>query len=461
MRIKRMHFGSWPAYSTLLSFFWLAGLASAQSMPSQTNNDDRSVQDRDDRRQEQARFDQFLDSHREIAEQLRKDPSLVNDPKFVKNHPPLQDYLKQHPGVSDALKDNPNAFMKQEDRYDRQEAYRDRDANQGELARFDQYLDRHRDTAEQLRKDPSLVNNKQYLKDHPDLQAYLQEHPGVRQQIQNDPNAFMQREERFDARTDNARDSERAARERDDRSMTKNATNQDAENRGDQDRDHDANRDRDANRQQLAQFDRFLDGHRETAEQLRKDPSLIDNRQFLKDHPALQSYLQEHPETREQVKQDPDAFMQQEARYDRREDDMTRQDRDREATNRGDRDAIDRDRDRHNNIERFDRDGQHNHAASFGQFLGEHSNIAQQLSKNPAMVKNRDYLQDHPELQSYLTAHPEVREELMANPQGFVKSAQQYNESQGTTGQGMKSPNATAPTTDPKPKPNDTKPPMQ
>ena len=38
-------------------------------------------------------------THREIAEQLRKDPSLVKNDEFVKNHPALQTYLQQHPEV--------------------------------------------------------------------------------------------------------------------------------------------------------------------------------------------------------------------------------------------------------------------------------------------------------------------------------------------------------------------------
>jgi hypothetical protein len=57
------------------------------------------------------------------------------------------------------------------------------------------------------------------------------------------------------------------------------------------------------------------DSHRETAEHLRRDPSLVDNQDFLAHHPALQTYLQDHPELRQQLKQDPNAFMQQEARY--------------------------------------------------------------------------------------------------------------------------------------------------
>ena len=73
------------------------------------------------------------------------------------------------------------------------------------------------------------------------------------------------------------------------------------------------------------------------------------------------------------------------------------------------------------------------------------------LSRDPSVVKDHDYVQNHAELNTYLTAHPEVRDELMANPQNFVKGAQQYsNNGTGTNG----APTTTNPaaTHDPKPK---------
>jgi hypothetical protein len=172
----------------------------------------------------------------------------------------------------------------------------------------------------------------------------------------------------------------------------------------------------DTSRQELAHFDQFLDGHREIAEQLRKNPSLVNDKEFVENHPALQTYLQQHPAIREEITENPNAFMQQEARYDHREASMNRD------TTRG-------------------------QFASFGEFLGGHSNIAQQLSKDPSLVKNQEYLENHPELQEYLKAHPEVRHELMANPQSFVKSSQEFSNS-NKSGQAVKSPTA-----DPKPKP--------
>ena len=155
-------------------------------------------------------------------------------------------------------------------------------------------------------------------------------------------------------------------------------------------------RDRDITRRELASFDRFLDSHHEIAEQVRKNPSLVDNQQFLKDHPALQAYVQQHPAVREELRENPNAFMTAENRYDRNED-ANRQDTDR------------------------DRDITRRH---FSEFLGAHSNIAKDLSKDPSLVNKDSYMREHPELQEYLNAHPEVKQQLMADPKAFLKSTQ-------------------------------------
>ena len=164
--------------------------------------------------------------------------------------------------------------------------------------------------------------------------------------------------------------------------------------------------DNDTTRQELANFDKFLDSHREIAEQLRKDPSLVDKQEFVKSHPALQSYLQEHPEVRAEIKENPNSFMQMEARYDHNENGM-------------------------------DRNRERRPFASFGGFLNSHANIAEQLSKDPSLVKNQEYMENHPELREYLNANPEVRQRLMANPQSFVRSTQQFSIGNKTVGTEM------------------------
>ena len=333
---------------------------------------DAGRQDRDADRRDVAKFDRFLDEHREIAQQVRKDPSLLDNRNFVQNHPALQTYLQENPGVRDQLRQDPNAFMRQEDAYDRDSNMRDRDAgrldrdaDRRDVAKFDRFLDGHREIAQQVRKDPSLLDNRNFVQNHPALQTYLQDNPGVRDQLSQDPNAFMRQEDAYD------RDSNM--------------------------RDRDAGRlDRDSDRRDVANFDRFLDGHREIAQQVRKDPSLLDNRSFVQNHPALQTYLQENPGVRDQLRQDPNAFMRQEDAYDR--DSNMR-----------------------------DRDPMHEHMADFGGFLHSHSDIQKDLSRNPSVVKDHDYVQNHAELEAYLNARPDLRAELMANPQGFVQGARQYN----------------------------------
>jgi hypothetical protein len=232
------------------------------------------------------------------------------------------------------------------------------DANRRQLTSFDKFLDGHPEIAEQVRKDPSLVDNQEFVQQHPDLRQYLQQHPEIRQELSQNPNGFMRQEDRFDRREDRGRD-------------------------------------RDVTRAELANMDRFLDSHPEIAEQLRKDPSLVDNKQFVQSHAPLQQFLADNPGVREEYTNNPNAFMRQEDRFDRRQD----QSRNPDVTA--------------------------GELSSFNEFLEDHNNISKELSKNPSLANNQEYLENHPELTDYLKAHPQVHEELSENPQAFIQSAQQ------------------------------------
>ncbi len=356
-----------PMLSVAAGVFLLATPMLAQSTAPQDN---RPVQS-ETPRSEVAGFDHFLDSHPEIAEQVRRNPSLLDDRDFVQDHPALRNYLEDNPGVRAQLRQDPNGFMHQENGFDRTENDRDRDSSRRDLAEFDRFLDSHPETAEPIRRNPSLVDDREFVQNHPALRNYLEDNPGVRAQLRQDPNGFMHQENGFD-RTENGRD-------------------------------------RDPSRRDLAEFNRFLDSHPETAEQIRRDPSLVENREFVQKHPALQTYLQDNPGLRDQMRQDPNAFLRQENRFD-------------DAANRRDRDPS------------------HEHLASFGEFLGGHTRIAQDVSKNPSLVKNQEYVENHRELNEYLNAHPEVRNEWAANPQGFVKGAQQFTNAPTNPGTGNNTP---------------------
>ena len=454
--IKKRHLFVRNAVAILAAtpLFWFAPSVNAQSS-SPSFQESRTSPNSDITRQELARFDQFLDNHQEIAQQLRRDPSLVNDQNYVQGHPELQTFLQDHPGVREEIKENPNYFMRQENRYDRREDARDDNNRRQELARFDQFLDSHREVSEQLRRDPSLVKNQQFVESHPALQSFLQEHPRVREDLTQNPDAFMRQEERYDRREDAARDDARRF------------NNQDNDVRQDRDRDADRDVDRRDNgrRAELAQFDRFLDTHRETAEQLRRDPSLVKNQQFLQNHPALQTFLERHQDIQQRVDQNPNAFMRQENRFDANEDARNRDfDRDdarrnnerddaraRDNNDRRDIDARDRDGDdirnrndnRQDNANRMDnngrqdaRSGNHGQVFSFDQFLDKHQEIAEQLRRDPSLAKNQQFISAHPALQAYLQDHQGVREQLYQDPNGFMQQEKTYQSRENGMGRG-------------------------
>jgi phage-related protein len=231
--------------------------------------------DNDITREELANMDRFLDSHPEIAEQLQKNPSLINNKEWLASHPQLVEFLQSHPGVREEFSENPAAFMRRENIFDRHEDARfgDRDITREELANMDRFLDSHPEIAEQLSKNPSLINNKEWLASHPQLVEFLQQHPGVREEFRENPVAFMRAEERFDRHED--------------------------ERFGDRDRDD----------RTPAAFGRFLNDHSVLAEELSKNPSLVNNKEWMARHPELQEFLQSHPGVTAELTKNPVAFM--------------------------------------------------------------------------------------------------------------------------------------------------------
>jgi hypothetical protein len=355
-------------------------------------------------------LDQFLDAHPEITRQLQSDPGLVNDPEYLRATPDLREYLDQHPELQNALRSDADLIRRQDlnqqqarnnfqdqsqPRNDDQAQARDNnndrngagqqndnrvaddDANrrQQDSAKIDQFLDDHPNIAKDLKNKPPLVNDDGYLKKHGELATFLRDNPDVRDECGRNPAYFEDRDLRAQMiRTDF------------NNGYRPDAMRPDARENA-----------------ELAQFNRFLDSHREIAEQLRKDPSLADNREFLQNHQALGSFLQDNPGVRDQLSHDPRAFMNQEDRFDR-------------FANNPDRDRM----------------------MDFHQFLGQHPRIATDVSKDPTLVKNHDYMQRNPELATYLSQHPDVRDAWSANPQSFVDGAKQMSTtSNATSGSGV------------------------
>jgi hypothetical protein len=153
----------------------------------------------------------------------------------------------------------------------------DHDINRTELYNFDRYLDDHPGVSRELKNNPNLINDPNWLAQHPSTQQFLQNHPGVKEEIRENPTQFMNRENRFER------------------------------NGGD------------VSRAEAAKADDFLDDHQQVARQLRQNPKLIDDPQYLAVHPGLKNFLASHPEVKEDWKQHPNAFMKRQRQYEHHE----------------------------------------------------------------------------------------------------------------------------------------------
>ncbi len=360
-------------------------------------------------RSDVALFDSFLDAHADVDAQLRANPSLLTNGEYLEAHPQLQAFLDQHPQVQTQVSQNPSFFMERAKRFDANEAGRrtnpNPDLTRGQVRVMDQFLDKNPDIGRDLWRNPSLVNNAEYLKAHPQLQAFLNQHPNVKEEFAENPRYFMNQENGFEHQESSRR----------------------------------PNPNPDLTRQQVAIMDQFLDKNPEIGRDLWRNPSLASNAEYLEAHPQLQAFLNQHPNVKEEFAENPRYFMNQENGFEHQERSRGDRDRDldRDADNtRRDRD-IDRDRDRDADRDRntnrsrdVDRranpDVSNQEAASLGQFLDRHQDIAKSLEKKPELVNDRGYLKRHKDLDEFLSEHPAVREEVRENPSSFMRSENQF-----------------------------------
>ena len=354
-----------------------------------------------------ALFDAFLDAHADIDAQLRANPSLLTNAEYLEAHPQLEAFLNQHPQAQTQIGQNPSFFIEREKRFDRRESRQrtspNPDLTRQEVSAMDQFLDKNPNIDRDLQRNPGLVNNAEYLEAHPQLQAFLNQHPNLKEEIAENPRYFMQRENRFDARETSRQDRER-----------------------DFDRDRDASRDRDVDRRanpnpdltnrEVATMDDFLDRHKDIAKSLEKKPELVNDRGYLKHHKDLDEFLNEHPAVREEVRENPSYFMHRENQFEARNMDRDVPD--------GDRDRV-RDRDRDRDARDVDNDLDKKDLQDMDRFLDKHKNIEKDLQKNPSLVNDRGYLKHHKQLESFLSKNPQVGEELRENPTRFMQKQEQ------------------------------------
>jgi hypothetical protein len=145
-------------------------------------------------RRELQNFDNFLDTHPAVDQELTKNPRLIEDPSYIAAHPELKTFLADHPGVREEMKETPRFFMHREGQFDKS----GRDITHREAASLDVFLDTHPGVEKDLQKDPTLVKNPDFLAKHPEFSEYLGKHPAVKADLVENPKAFMRREAQYE-----------------------------------------------------------------------------------------------------------------------------------------------------------------------------------------------------------------------------------------------------------------------
>jgi hypothetical protein len=142
-------------------------------------------------------LDTFLDAHWEIADELYRDPELINNDRFLRGHAELSDWLANHPDAAQAVQADPRAAIWHERTVGRGED--ERRAASAELSERDSrslkdYLDAHDETAQELSRNPDLIKDRQYVREHQALGDWMENHREAAATIQANPDKFLWRE---------------------------------------------------------------------------------------------------------------------------------------------------------------------------------------------------------------------------------------------------------------------------
>jgi hypothetical protein len=208
----------------------------AQGYDTYTRHEDRSLSyaENNSYSNPAARWQRFLDENPDFARRYRGNPDIIRDPRVMDNQPGLREFFANNPDV-------------------RQYAYRssgnfERTGSPAE--KWNRFLARNPNFAERYRENPSIVNDENVLNEEPELRELFRTDPEVRR--------YASSERREMGRAD----------------MDEDMTSTNGDMSG------------------------FLATHPALARQLRERPGLINDPQFVQNHPNLDRYLRDHPNAR-------------------------------------------------------------------------------------------------------------------------------------------------------------------
>jgi hypothetical protein len=116
------------------------------------------------------KWNRELAANPNFADRYRQNPSIVNDSNLRDSEPEIAEFLRTNPDVRPYL-----------DSYASRSSYRDdRDEDFRGDSGLDAFMASHPNVARQLHDNPSLINDENFVRSHPNLHEYLRTHPEAR-----------------------------------------------------------------------------------------------------------------------------------------------------------------------------------------------------------------------------------------------------------------------------------------
>jgi len=163
----------------------------------------RSYEDRQDEprmsAQDQRSFERYLEANSQTARQLSKDPELIRDREFVRDHESLDEWLDSHANAAEALKVNPHKYLGSDRVRQSSEERTTTSINEQDLRSFETFLDNNPETAQRLYENPELIKDRQFARNNTALNNWIDNHPQAADVIQANPNKFLWRERKTGA----------------------------------------------------------------------------------------------------------------------------------------------------------------------------------------------------------------------------------------------------------------------
>jgi phage-related protein len=235
----------------------------------------------------------FLNAHGEIKDSLKENPALIDDSTYLSSHPDLQIFVNQHPRARYEFVQNPRYFIAPDNRSAlppapvaarpkptpvKPVAPDEPEFNFGvsgnEVARMDQFLEDNPKIARDLEKDPLLVTNHKYLDHHRELRRFFDEHVRVREAFAEDPRYFVPGNGFGASQPPLQVSTERRLSDRD-----------------------------------LADVETFLHKHKDVAKGLQRDPMAVQDLRYLHRHGDFREFLDQHPHIQTELEEHPRYFM--------------------------------------------------------------------------------------------------------------------------------------------------------